>query len=733
MQWFFIFFVISGFCSLVYQIAWLRLAMAGFGVTTTSVSLFLSIFMAGMALGSWGGGKLASRYASSPHLPLRLYAGAEACIALSGIIVVPALDLFHSVALNVNGASWLSYLVSAFFMAVALLPFCACMGATFPLAIAAARRFFTGRYASSFSYLYVGNVLGAMLGALSCAFVMIELLGFKGTMAVAVALNLLVAGGALILSFRGASGSPTGCLDQERVHTATADSREWKLYGILFLTGFASLGMEVVWTRLYIPVFGPLVYTFAFILAAYLLATLIGSQLYRYYRKRGFEFTDASMAVLLAVITAAALLPLLATDPRLSFLGGPVVGVLRMLAGIGPFCALLGFLTPALVDRVSSGDPDKVGTGYALNMLGCIIGPLVIGFLLNPILSEKWALIALAAPLSLSGYLFSASGKGLSGSMLLLKRGAFAFTVLVVVAARSPEDFLLGGIVKRDHTATVIATGEGMAKLLLVNGYGMTALTPITKMMVHLPMAFHDGPINKGIVLCFGMGTSYRSMLAWGVSSTVVELVPSIPGLVPFYHQDGELLLNAPNGRIVIDDARRFLERTQEQFDVVVVDPPPPVEAAASSLLYSKEFYGVVRKRLSPGGIFQQWIPLGPGGGTNDTFVIAAMMKSIAQSFPYVRTFYSNGGDYGIHVLASMKPIPERSPDQLAASLPARAAIDIVEWGPHSFSADQFREVLLQEEPVEKFIAANPSAPALTDDRPVNEYYILRTMFRTVR
>jgi spermidine synthase len=71
----------------------------------------------------------------------------------------------------------------------------------------------------------------------------------------------------------------------------------------------------------------------------------------------------------------------------------------------------------------------------------------------------------------------------------------------------------------------------------------------------------------------------------------------------------GEAMQHAPGARVVIDDARRYLERTAQRFDVITIDPPPPVEAAASSLLYSQEFYRLVQRRLRPGGILQQWLP----------------------------------------------------------------------------------------------------------------------------
>ncbi len=86
--WYFVFFLVSGFCSLVYEVVWLRLAMAKFGVTTPLVSLVLAIFMAGLALGSVGGGALARRVATKPAgVPLRLYGMAELLIGVSGLLV----------------------------------------------------------------------------------------------------------------------------------------------------------------------------------------------------------------------------------------------------------------------------------------------------------------------------------------------------------------------------------------------------------------------------------------------------------------------------------------------------------------------------------------------------------------------------------------------------------------------------------------------------------------------
>lgn len=273
--------------------------------------------------------------------------------------------------------------------------------------------------------------------------------------------------------------------------------------------------------------------------------------------------------------------------------------------------------------------------------------------------------------------------------------------------------------VLRDSTATVIATGTGMQKRLFTNGYGMTVLTPITKMMAHLTFASLQRPPQNVLVICFGMGTTYRSAMTWGIPVTVVELVPSVPKLFRYYHDDGNQILASPLSHVVIDDGRRFLERSAQKFDAIIIDPPPPVNAAASSLLYSEEFYRAAKERMQQDGILQQWLPNG------DDADKAAVAKALKESFPYVKVYGSTEG-WGWHFLASMQPIPDRTAAELAARMPAGAAEDLIEWGPKATPVAEFQAVLSKQIALDRFIEASPETPALTDDRPINEYFLLR-------
>jgi spermidine synthase len=720
MIWYFIFFFISGFCSVLYELVWLRLSMAQFGVTTAMVSIVLSVFMAGLGLGSWASGRWIRRRGERLGFSaLRLYAVIELLIGVSGILVPYELRLGHGVLERLGSTSSAEYyVVSGLWVALTLIPWCALMGATIPVGMLAIKQTFAKESSRSFSYLYTANVAGAIVGTILPLF-LIELLGFHGTLRIGAACNVAIAVLALVVSQKGArnkveeSRAPVGVF-------AEAAAGGGSLLALLFTTGLTSMGMEVVWVREFTPYVGTVVYAFASILAIYLTATFIGSRVYRKWSKQ----SNQENPVLWTLLALSALFPLVAASPSFA-----LDGLLRLALGIGLFTGLLGFLTPMLVDRWAGGNPAKAGKAYAVNVLGCILGPLLAGFVLLPWISERWALLLLSLPwlivgvrgIRSTGQSTAAPGfasRALSYLLLPLALGIF-------LASKDYEkQYGKDSEVLRDSTATVIATGSGMHKLLLVNGYGMTALTPITKMMAHLPLAFLDRPPQDALAICFGMGTTFRSLHSWGIPVTVVELVPSVPRLFPYFHSDAAEILRSPLSHVVIDDGRRYLERTPQQYDVITIDPPPPVEAAGSSLLYSEDFYAVLRQRLRPGGILQQWLPVG------DSEDITAVTLALHHSFPYIRVL-AFGRNWGFHFLASDRPLPDRTAKELTERLPAAAATDLVEWDAEPKSAeDRFAHLLHNEVPLDELIQADPGTPALSDDRPITEYYDLRRRSR---
>lgn len=250
MVWFFLFFSISGFCSILYEIVWLRLAMAQFGVTSALASIVLSMFMAGLGLGSWLSGRLIRRYGKNSKVPaLRLYALTEFFIGVSALVVPQELlwgrHLLENAGFSSSGAY---YVASAIWIALTLVPWCACMGATIPVAMLAIRQSYRRDSSRSFSYLYLSNVAGAVLGALVPP-LLIELHGFHWTLTVGATLNLCLALSALALSHVLTDLETLSEFEQKEAASTGSRSRSRWTLALLFTTGLTSMGMEVVWIR----------------------------------------------------------------------------------------------------------------------------------------------------------------------------------------------------------------------------------------------------------------------------------------------------------------------------------------------------------------------------------------------------------------------------------------------------------------------------------------------------
>ncbi len=723
-------FFLSGFSGLVYQIVWLRLAFAAFGVITPVISLVLSVFMLGLGAGSWLAGSMLRRWTWSRRGALRAYAAAEFLIGV-GALAVPMLFTWgENLLLPAGQTDSVQYLgSSAAIILFAMVPFCLCMGTTFPFMMQAIR----GDRGSEggFSYLYLANVLGALAGTLLTPVALVELLGFHGTLVIGMLANWCAAAVAFRLSLQPDDGAVVEAKPQlPIVSDPPRDScgicSRFAL-SILFTTGLASMGMEVVWTRAFAPILLTQVYSFAGLLFAYLLATWCGSMLYRRHLARHKLVSDH---VLLALLALAAFGQILAADPRI-ILPQYWMRIAWLLLSIVPYCAILGYLTPKLIDEHALGRPDAVGHAYAVNVLGCIIGPLLVSYVLLPMCGLQWAGIVLAIPLwMMSGrslvWLKQAVSSEPRRSQWLPRIAWSAATLCGIAAATvgtSYEDRFAaqGARVYRDHTATVIAGFIDGRKDLLVNGKSITAFTPSTKLMAHLPLAQLPHQPKSALVICFGMGTTYRSLLSWGIDTTAVELVPSVSDAFGYYFPDAEEVRRNPLSHIVIDDGRRFLRRTSQRFDVITLDPPPPVEAAGSSLLYSREFYQLIKPRLAEGGILQQWYP----GG--DFKTLQAILRSVLAEFPHVRVTRAYD-HWGYHMLCSMQPLPERTGSELYARLPEAARRDLVEWSTDRTGESLLDAVIASPVSAAEVISDDPLV-IITDDRPYNEYYLLRRIW----
>lgn len=718
-------FFLSGFCSLLYQVVWMRMAFTSFGVITPVLSVMISVFMLGLGLGSFFGGRviavLVHRFKKSPIL---FYAFIELLIGIGAFAVPQLFSMGETWLFAAGGMDSLRYLIlSDIIIGASVLPWCILMGFTYPFMMAFIKNLDRSN-TSSFSYLYLANVMGAMCGTSLTAWVLIELTGFHNSLMIAGLLNFSIFITSLIIS----ALRPYKITDSHEITNNASTPKQHVpqnssfIYLLLFLTGFIAMAMEIVWIRAFTPVMLTTIYAFASLLTVYLFATWTGSFLYRRHLGRN---NVLSTGILLGYLSVFAFLPIAMNDPRL------IVSAAVVLISIFPFCAVLGYLTPKLIDEYSSGSPTEAGKAYAVNILGCVIGPLFASYLFLPQWGEKASLLILGLPFLI---LFATYYHiNIIKKIRLITVSVIALCIFFISAFINIDyaDFYVPGkerIIRRDHTATVISAGKGMDKMLLVNGIGITCLTPITKMMAHLPLAFLDEKPESALVICLGMGTTYRSALSWNIRTTVVELVPSVKDAFGYYFADAGEIISNPKGQIIVDDGRRFLNRTEETYDVITIDPPPPLEAAGSSLLYSEEFYRSAKKRLKPNGILQQWFPCG------EFKILQAITRSLTNSFAHVRVFKSVEG-WGLHFLASTNPIDVPSVQTMLSRIPREAKNDIMEWydvdGKHHLEG-LLHFALKNEVPLEAIFTTNNKS-TITDDRPLNEYFFIRRKIDTIR
>lgn len=714
----FLLFFLSGFCSLLYQVVWIRMAYASFGVITPVLSVVISVFMLGLSLGSWFGGKWVTPVSKRLHVSsLVLYAIIELVIGTSAFIVPRLFSFGEDFLLSMGDMDSFDYLLSSgLLLGCSILPWCILMGCTFPFMMAFMREV-EAENTASFSFLYFANVVGAMCGSLLTAFVLIELIGFRQTLWSAAVVNLCIAIVSLLLSRSYSSiKSESNFSDEVSLQREVILSRGEGFFIclLLFITGFTSMAMEVVWIRAFTPMLKTRTYSFATLLAVYLFGTWLGSYIYR----RALTYKKPlATEKLIAALSVFAFLPIILPDPRLD------IGIVTVLLSIFPFCVALGYLTPKLIDTYSSGEPFGAGKAYALNIIGCIIGPLFASYFLLPLFGVKVSLITLALPFLILIIFLLQKEMFKQDWSIILSSLAVACLLQAVFINVSYEEVYADypdSEIRRDHTATVVSVEKGMNKRLLVNGIGITRLTPITKIMAHLPLSFLPKKPESSLVICFGMGTTYRSLLTWDIKATAVELVPSVKDAFGYYFDDAGEILKNPLGKIVIDDGRRFLKRIDDKYDVITLDPPPPIETAGSSLLYSVEFYDVVKQRLKPGGILQQWFP----GGEYKIF--QAVCRAVQTSFPHVRVFESAEG-WGFHFLCSMGPIEKPTVGEFIDRMPLHAREDMLEWFPNGNLESLVTVILQKEVPLENFLHPDP-AIIVTDDKPFNEYYAIRRL-----
>ena len=646
-------FVLSGFAGLVYQVLFSKALALSFGSTATATYTVLATYMGGMALGAWLGGRLAAQRADA----LKLYAYCELgigayCLATPWIFqAIQALyvALAAGSPADAQGLTVLRVLLGAAALSVPTV----LMGMTLPILA----RFFQSRSASlgtSVALLYGTNTVGAALGALLAGYLVIPALGmFKTTLSTAL-LNLVVAALALRLFQKlppeASASAPAASAAARPGPSTDPEARRLGQLALLLLAlgGVVTLALEVNYIHLLAIVAGNSVYAFSLMLFAFLLGLAGGAQIAHWLLASRvalalclawIEFALAA-SVLLGVYLWGSLPGYFA-----SFAFYPVAeafGTRELIRGLVCVVAMLppalaiGALYPLAMEAVGRAHPAQpiraLGHAAALNTAGNIVGVLLAGFVLLPAIGALRSVQGLAALCLLLGVSVLAF-TGLRArvgtwapvpALLLLfamQPASFDYSALASGANVyfAPQNY--GRVIDHAESAdgglTTVAEGppvDGQRSLtLLTNGkfQGSNGGEMIAQIGFAVAPLLHTPARSRALVIGYGTGVSSRTLHDAGFQSLdIVDLSADIVRLANTHFADINATVSTLAGvHTHITDGRNFLLLQERAYDLVSMEISSIWFAGAASL-YNREFYQLVKKRLRPDGLLQQWVQL---------------------------------------------------------------------------------------------------------------------------
>jgi spermidine synthase len=685
-------FFLSGLCGLVYEVVWSRLLVLVFGSTTYAISTVVGVYMLGLALGGYLAGRLLQRIDSLPraYALLEIGVGLYALLFLSVLAGVDALHarlfpyLYETPALL--NAARVSLCLAA------LLPPTTMMGATLPLLSHYLARG-QGSIGRDVGLLYCINTWGAASGCFLSAFVAIPALGLDASIHGAGLANILI--GVAVWFFpparspRQEAGSVAAGTRQGVAPTGQgAEPRaDWVLWAFA-LSGLLALVFEVAWSRALVLVFGSSVYSFSTMLTCFLCGLALGSMLCSRIIDR-VERPAALFGALCALMGLSVLLttPLIGRLPEFfvrlyspeqtGWSGLMLMEFGMCFAVMFPATLTSGALFPvaarifALSRAQSVGR--TVGQVYAYNTVGGILGSLCAGFWLIPRFGAEKSLLYGGAACMLLGAATLVrtardSGRGVrrvhaTAASLSVLAVALAWTlpswdagVLNLGVYRNTQRFVEGRkqlqdksglkafsennrllFYRESHDATVAVTqDQDGSRVLVINGKadggvgsGLDAYTQTLLGM--LPMFYVRAP-RDALVIGLATGMTFGGALNFPLKNVeCIEISEAVVEASHYFDEHNGRPLERSNGKLRILDGRTWLLAMPNTYDAIICEPSNPWQTGNANL-FTLEFYRNAAKRLTPNGVFCQWLPL--YDLTEEQYRM--LLATFKEVFPYV-------------------------------------------------------------------------------------------------
>lgn len=746
-------FFFSGFAALVYQVVWMRHLSLLFGSDVYATAITLSVFMAGLSLGSWLAGTFADRLAR----PLLAYGLLEIGIGLYALSFGFFLQAFTPVLRDLYRSSFetapLLYqgVRIAVAAAVLLVP-TTLMGVTLPLIITGfvRRKSELGRLGGLF---YAINTLGALAGTLVAAFALMPWLGITVSTRVAVVINVVIGTVVAVIGLRVpphlAAAPEVEELSPAGWRYQTTTTRV-ALFAI-GLSGLAALALEVIWTRILTLSFSGTVYSFAIMLASFLFGIVYGSHRaslmidshanpVRFFGllEIGLGFFIALLGILSYVapgmfsVLVWGLTRLAGNNFAVGSVAAEfiVAGLLIVLPTI-----LLGATFPAAV-RICTPDATKAGSGvahvYAANTAGAIIGSLLAGFVLIPAFGSRNSLVVLAAVFTANGLLllrFAKSPPLRTDPFALIPIGATVVAAIGVLLL--PQQTIVNYGLQRSARPELIYHGEGVSHsvdivrsanrdiVMMVDGNVEADNSFVQRrhfiLKGHLPLLLHAAPRDVAVV-GLGLGITLAAT-ARNPEVERIQVIELTPEMVQAHEHLDEVsggILRHSRVDLRIDDGRNFLVMTDRRFDMITADPIHP-RISGVGYLYTEEYYRAIRERLKPGGVVCQWMPM--YNVSRESFDVA--LRTFARVFPHATFWYVRGHGLLVATADSTGIDYRRFSQSAIAPVVAQDLASIEINGPEQLLA----HLMMGPSQIRAYLASSGKSTVNLDDNAYLEYH----------
>lgn len=770
-------FFCSGLSGLIYQVVWVRVFGNVFGNTIYSASMVVAIFMLGLGIGSYVVGAWADRrYLGQPKSLVRAYGHFELLIGLMGIGVSALLPhlgrlsaLVSSYSRDAGGwyvLSTTSYLARGGIAILLLTPITMLMGGTLTLLIRHLVRSDLEIGGWRIALLYGVNTAGAALGCFLTDFSLVPAVGLQAAQAVAVFFNFVAAAGALWLA-RISAGSRLWAVGSGRKTEDKTQSPKPKALSLtatsvpltgfaLGLSGFAAMGMEIVWFRHFTLLLGAFRAVYSLLLTVILIGigtgSLVGGFLHRRTERPGQWLIAAQ-----GFFVASTLLGLVAADARgLTVTAQEVERTLSeksavarsavelwfnarpILFEVGVPALLMGFAFPlanAMIQRAEQSVGRRAGLLYLSNTAGAVCGALGAGFLLLPMLGIKGAatILAITAWLAIVP-LYLATRPGQCVPMATLTGSALVGGVAIWLWLLLPSNYVIArALSPPTENERLVTLSEGVAEViavtddadgrrrLLTNGHPMSSTgrndQRYMRALAHIPLLCLDNPRDV-LVIGFGVGnTTHAATLHPSVRRVeVADLSRHVLAHSSYFKEANRDVLRDPRVVVSINDGRQHLQMQPEaSYDLITLEPPPVAHAGVGAL-YSREFYVLARSRLRPTGYISQWLPAYQVPPTTTL----AMIRAFVEIFP--QAVLLSGAQPNLQLLGANDSRIEIDPARVTTALSRAPA---VQADLQRLDLGSVREIVGTFLGSARTLAeASRSSIPVSDDRPLQEYSV---------